>query len=139
MRRKLESSLSSCDGPGKADPEEFGVNGGIRAVGLSPGKRVGVSDPEDGVNKEAQDFGPDGGDSGGGEFARGTVFNESLGNGGLEGLGAGGNCAGNSCGIDSYIFSDLFGAWLGLGPSCSVGCISFGMLSDRGWNSVCSS
>lgn len=77
-------------------------------MGLSPGKRVGVSDPEDGVNREAQDFGPDAGDSCGGELARGTVFRESFGNGGFDGLGAGGNWAGNSWGKDSYFFSGLF-------------------------------
>jgi len=84
--------------PVKDEPEEFGVKGGILAVGLSPGNSVGVSDPELGVNKEAQDLGPEGGDSGGGVEAWGTVFNVSFGKGGFEGLGAGGYWAGSSCG-----------------------------------------
>lgn len=65
-------------------------------MGLSPGKIVGAKDPEDGVNNEAQDLGPDGGDSGGGEVDWGTVFKVSLGKGGFEGLGEGWNCVASS-------------------------------------------
>ena len=83
-------------------PEVLGVNGGIRAVGLSPGKIVGVMVPEEGVNREAQDLGPppEGGESGGEEETAAALFEDtilrvSLGKGGFEGRGTTpcwGNC-----------------------------------------------
>lgn len=40
-----------------AGPLPWGVNGGIRAVGFSPGQRIpGAKEPGEGENREAQDL-----------------------------------------------------------------------------------